>query len=71
MAGRTGGSSGDLRLSPVPLLLAATLIFFARVSYADEIFLTVNVKKPLALTSDKFLSYTLDPTVVLTGDALT
>ncbi|XP_043269101.1 uncharacterized protein [Venturia canescens] len=65
MAGLTG-SLADSRL-----LLITTFIFFADLSNADDIFLTVNVKKPLALTSDKFLSYTLDPTVVLTGDALT
>lgn len=70
MAGRAG-SSADRDLRFLPFFSMAALIIFAGDSRAEDVLLTVNIKKPLAVTSDKFLSYTLDPTVVLTGDALT
>ncbi|XP_063979946.1 uncharacterized protein LOC135163969 [Diachasmimorpha longicaudata] len=37
----------------------------------EEVILSVNTKKPLAITSEKFLSFTLDPTDILTSNFIT
>ncbi|KAL7286159.1 hypothetical protein TKK_0019566 [Trichogramma kaykai] len=42
----------------------------AAVAVTEELTLNVNVKKPLAVVSDKFLSITLDPLVLLNADTL-
>uniref|UniRef100_A0A0C9QLN5 HPSE_1 protein n=1 Tax=Fopius arisanus TaxID=64838 RepID=A0A0C9QLN5_9HYME len=39
--------------------------------FAEEVILSVNTKRPLAITSEKFLSITLDPADVLTGNFIT
>ncbi|XP_015594847.1 uncharacterized protein LOC107267525 [Cephus cinctus] len=53
------------------VMVALVLTFLMRIIVADDAILTVNVKKPIAIVSEKFLSMTLDPAVLLTGDVLT
>ncbi|XP_015110943.1 uncharacterized protein LOC107037095 [Diachasma alloeum] len=37
----------------------------------EEVILSLNTKKPLTITSEKFLSFTLDPADILTSDFIT
>ena len=49
-------------------LLAIFLSFSISASLAEDVILNVNIKRPVSVTSDKFLSFTIDPSVILTGD---
>ncbi|KAJ8686991.1 hypothetical protein QAD02_022785 [Eretmocerus hayati] len=53
------------------LLYELTMLFlFVHVVATEDIILNINVKKPVAVVSDKFLSVTLDPAVFFSGNAL-
>ncbi|XP_012281544.1 uncharacterized protein LOC105700352 [Orussus abietinus] len=55
---------------PDSLVWAALTIILASASFAEDVSLNVNLKKPVAIASDKFLSLTIDPSVLLTDDVL-
>lgn len=50
--------------------LLALVCWIVALATAEEMTLNVNVKKPLAVVSEKFLSVTLDPVVLFNSDML-
>lgn len=52
--------------------LLLQVIYFIASCLAENLILNINYKKPIAVTSDAFLSFTLDPATLLhSTDALT
>lgn len=56
-----------LRLGLIALGLFTNFHFVT----SEDLLLNLNPKKVVAVTSDKFLSLTIDPAVLLSGDVLT
>ena len=59
---KTKEKAGKMGLFVILISISVSL------SLADDVILNVNTKRPVSVTSDKFLSFTLDPTVILTDD---
>lgn len=49
------------------------IFIFSLISYSlgEKVILNLNLKEPVYVTSEKFLSFTLDPKVILSGDLKT
>ncbi|XP_046612586.1 uncharacterized protein LOC124301502 [Neodiprion virginianus] len=52
------------------LIILQLVTLLAKCGSCQDLLMNVNTKKVLAFTSDKFLSLTFDPAVLLTGDVL-
>lgn len=52
------------------ILLLLVLHVLAIRCLAKDLTLSVNLRKPIAVTDEKFLSLTIDPVVLLSGSAL-